>query len=87
MTKTEKLDIAKKVIRYVSTGLVELFTGALTATVLSNVSGGKISKVGAGIGGGLVGLMVGDKVGDYICDNVDEMVQAFDEMKEIIGED
>ena len=84
MNREDNLNLAKKIVKLVSSGLVELFTGAFVADVLNNVSGNKVSKFGARIGGGLIGLAIGDKVGDYVCDCVDDMMEELEALKESI---
>lgn len=85
--KESKLGVARTVLKFVVTGVVELFTGAVCASVLGQVGGGKIPKFGARVGGALVGLMVGDQVGDYICDEIDEFMEDLDEFKEAVEEE
>ena len=85
--KEYKFGIAKTIIKFAVTGVVELFTGALCASVLGQVGGGKLPKFGARVGGALVGLMIGDQVGDYICDEIGEFMDDLDEFKEAIEEE
>lgn len=80
----EKFKVVKVVIKFVAAGLVELFTGAAISSVMNNVEGGKIPKIGAYAGGALVGLMVGDQVGDFLCNELDEFCEDIDELKSSI---
>lgn len=89
MTKQERKEKFRKFRPYIQvaiTGVVELFTGAISNFVLDHVEGGKPTKLGVRVGGGLVGLMVGDKVSDYICDGVEEFIDNMEEIKEAIDE-
>lgn len=80
-------DIAKSVIRFIVGGLVEIFVGAATNSVVSRVDGSKAAKIGAKAGGFLFGLMVSDQVSDYICDVFDETMDSIDEVKDVIEEE
>lgn len=84
---TEKNSRFEKFRPYIQLGitaLVELFTEAVAANVMSHVEGGKMTKFGAKIGAGLVGLMIGDQVSDYVCDSLDEFMDGLEEVKESI---
>ncbi len=85
--KTTKRDIAKSVIRFVVGGLVEIFIGAATNSVLSRVDSSKPAKIAAKAGGFLVGLMVSDHVSDYVCDTIDETMFEITEMREAMEEE
>ena len=87
--KEEKkgMRIAKAVIRFTVGTLVEIFVGAVTNSVIGNVDGSKLAKVGAKAGGFLVGMMIGDKVGDYICDSIDETCETLEDLKSAIEEE
>lgn len=87
MDKNENLKIVKTVVKFVACGLVELFTGAAVASIVDNVDGGKLPKLGAKVGGALVGLMIGDQVGDYICGGIDDLYRDIDEIKSVIDEE
>ena len=86
LSKKDKLEIAKTIIKMVTSGCVELFTGALVADVMNNVTGNRVSKVGARIGGALLGVYLGDKVGNQLCDDIDEMMDELDALKASIDE-
>ena len=81
------MDITKAVVRFIVGGLVEIFVGAATNSVVSRVDGSKAAKIGAKAGGFLVGLMVSDQVSGYICDQIDGAVAQIEEMKEAIEEE
>ena len=83
----ERLGKVKTVIRFVVGGLVEIFVGAVTNSVTSNIEGGKIAKLGAKAGGFLVGLMISDQVSDYICGEIDDTMEELDKLKEAIEEE
>lgn len=87
--KEEKkgMKIAKTIIRFAVGSLVEIFVGAVTNSVIGNVEGTKLAKVGAKAGGFLVGMMIGDKVGDYICDSIDETCEILEDYKNSIDEE
>ena len=68
-------------IRLVTTTLVEIFMGALTNSVISDVRGGKMAKLGAKAGGFLVGMYLGDEVANYICDDFDEALSDLEEIE------
>lgn len=80
-------DIAKGVIRFVVGGLVEIFIGAATNSIVSRVDGSKAAKLGAKAGGFLVGLMIGDQVSEYVCDTFDEAMDTIDEFRQAIDEE
>jgi len=81
------MDKAKTIIRFVVGGLVEIFVGAVTNSVVSHVEGSKVAKLGAKAGGFLVGMMISDQVSDYICDSIDETVGELENLKEAIEEE
>lgn len=85
--KTSGLDIAKSAVRFVVGGLVEIFIGAVTNSVVSRVDGSKAAKIGAKAGGFLVGLMISDQVSDYICDQIDDTMEKIEEMREAMDEE
>lgn len=80
-------DVAKSVIRFIVGGLVEIFVGAATNSVVSRVDGSKAAKIGAKAGGFLFGLMVSDQVSNYVCDVFDETMDSIDEVKDAIEEE
>lgn len=80
-------DIAKSVIRFVVGGLVEIFIGAATNSIVSRVDGSKAAKLGAKAGGFLVGLMIGDQVSEYVCDTFDEAMDTINEFKQAMDEE
>lgn len=80
-------DVAKSVIRFIVGGLVEIFVGAATNSVVSRVDGSKAAKIGAKAGGFLFGLMVSDQVSNYICDVFDETMDGIDEVKDAMEEE
>lgn len=84
--KKNSMGTVKSIVRFVVGGLVEVFVGAVTNSVVSRVDGSRIAKIGAKAGGFLVGLMVADQVGNYICDEIDETMEDLDELKEAIEE-
>lgn len=85
--KTTGMDIAKAVIRFAVGGLVEIFIGAATNSIVSRVDGGRVAKLGAKAGGFLVGLMIGDQVSNYVCDTIDETMYEIEELKEAMDEE
>lgn len=85
--KESKMKTIKSVIRFVVGGLVEVFIGAVTNSVVSRVDGSKAAKVGAKAGGFLVGLALADQVSNYICDEFDDTMNELDELKEAIEEE
>ena len=80
-------DVAKSVIRFIVGGLVEIFVGAATNSVVSRVDGSKAAKIGAKAGGFLFGLMISDQVSNYICDVFDETMDSIDEVKDAMEEE
>lgn len=87
MEKNERMGKVKTVIRFVVGGLVEIFIGAVTNSVVSHVEGTKIAKLGAKAGGFLVGMMISDQVSDYICANIDNTMSELETLKETIEEE
>ena len=85
--KEARTKTIKTIVRFIVGGLVEVFVGAVTNSVVSRVEGSKVAKVGAKAGGFLTGLMVANKVGDYICNEIDETMEDLDELKEAIEEE
>ena len=85
--KESRMDSVKTAIRFVVGGLVELFIGAVTNSVIENVDSSKPAKFGAKAGGFLVGLMVSDKVSDYVCETIDDAMETIDEAKKAIEEE
>lgn len=87
MTKQERKEKFGKIrpyIGFVITGLVGLFTNAISDAVLGQVEGNRVSKFGAKLGGGLVSFMIGEQVSDYICDGIDDFMDNMDDLKETI---
>ena len=78
------MDKVKTVVRFVVGGLVELFIGAVTNSVIGRVEGSKAAKLGAKAGGFLVGMMIGDQVAEYICDEIDDTMGELEELKKTI---
>ena len=83
----KRTKIIKGVIRFTVVGLVEIFVGALTNSVVGRVDGSKIAKVGAKAGGFLVGMYIGDQVSNYICKGIDEATEKFENLKAAIDEE
>lgn len=79
-----KFKTVKIIIKFVAVGLVELFTGAVISSVMNDVEGGKLPRLGAYAGAALVGSMVGNQVGDFLCDELDEFCDDIDELKSAI---
>lgn len=89
MTKEERKEKLNKYKPYIQLGItafVELFTGAVSNSVLKNVEGGKVSRFGAWIGGGLIGLKIGDEVSEYVFNNIEHFIDNMEEIKETIDE-
>lgn len=84
--RKEKFESFKPYIKLGITGLVELFTQAVSKSVMSHVDGGKIANFGARIGAGLVGLMLGDQVSEYVCDEITGFAESLEEVKDAIDE-
>lgn len=85
--KSKKFRGIKLGIQIVVTTLVEIFVGAATNSVLHDVTGGKIAKLGAKAGGFLVGMYMGDKVSDYICDGFDQTLADIEEIESTVEEE
>ena len=85
--KEARMKTVKTVVRFIVGGLVEVFVGAVTNSVVSRVDGSKIAKVSAKAGGFLTGLMIANQVGDYVCNEIDETMEDLDELKEAIEEE
>lgn len=83
----DKMDKIKTVVRFAVGGLVELFIGAITQTVVDHVDGPKVAKIGAKAGGFLVGMMIGDHVSEYICDSIEDTMGELEELKEAIDKE
>lgn len=80
----ETMNKVKTIVRFVTIGLVDLFSSAAINHVVDPMNGPRIAKFGAKAGGFLVGTMVGDKVADYICDQFEETASAIEEAKESV---
>lgn len=90
MTNTEnakKEKLVKEIIKFAVGGLVELFVGALTNSVVGRVEGTKIAKLSAKAGGFLVGMYIGDQVSEYIIAEADGAFKQFQELKETIDKE
>lgn len=85
--KEDRIKTVKTVVRFVVSGLVEIFVGAVTNSVMGRVDGSKAAKFGAKAGGFLVGMYIGDQVSDYICSGIDSTMAQLDELKEAIEEE
>lgn len=84
--RREKFEGIKPYIKFGITGLVELFTQAVSKSVMSHVDGGKLANFGAKIGASLVGLVVGDQVSEYVCNGIMDFADDLEEIKEAIDE-
>lgn len=84
--KKNRMKTIKTVIRFGVGGLVEIFFGAVTKSVINRVDGSKIAKIGAKVGGALTGIYVGNKVADYICNEIDETEREIEEFKAALEE-
>ena len=76
----------KSIFKFAIGGLVEIFVGAVTNSVVGNVEGSKIAKAGAKAGGFLVGMMIGDQVSNYIWDEIDGTLEEVEKLKSAIEE-
>lgn len=85
--KEDRVKTVKTVVRFVVSGLVEIFVGAVTNSVMGRVDGSRAAKIGAKAGGFLVGMYIGDQVSDYICAGIDNTMAQLDELKEAIEEE
>lgn len=85
--KEDRMKTVKTGVRYVVIGLVAVFAGAVTNSVVGRVEGPKLAKVCAKVGGMLVGLHTGDKVSDYILDLWDRTAAKLEEVKKEIDEE
>lgn len=85
--KEERVKTVKTIIRFVVGGLVEIFVGAATNSIIGRVDGSKAAKIGAKAGGFLVGMYVGDQVSDHICNGIDNTMKQLEELKEAIEEE
>lgn len=81
LQKESRMKMIKGGIHFVVVGLVEMFIGAATRSVLSNVEGSKLSKLGAKAGGVLAGMYLGEMVADHICTTIDETMNDIEELK------
>ena len=90
MTNKEKRESRMKYVKLgvkIAVGtLVEIFFGAVTNSVLGEVKGGKLAKLGAKAGGGILGAYAGVKIGDYICDEIDELTDDLEDIEETMRE-
>ena len=86
LQRANRMKAIKNVIHFTVIGLVEMFIGAATRSVLSNVEGSKLSKLGAKAGGALAGMYLGEMVADHICDTIDETLNDIEELKKQIDE-
>lgn len=77
----------KSIVRFTVSGLVEIFIGAVTNSVLGRVDGSRAAKFGAKAGGFLVGMYLGDKVSDYILTGIDDATLQLEELKAKIEEE
>ena len=84
--RREKFEGIKPYIKFGITGLVELFTQAVSKSVMNHVDGGKLANFGAKIGASLVGLVVGDQVSEYVCNGIMDFADDLEEIKEAIDE-
>lgn len=84
--KKSRNETIKTIIRFAVGGLVELFVGAVTNSVVGNVDGSRFAKAGAKAGGFLVGMMIGDQVSNYICDEIDGTMEEVEKLKAAIEE-
>ncbi len=87
LQRENRLKTIKGVIHFAVIGLVEMFIGAATRSVLSNVEGSKLSKLGAKAGGALAGMYLGEMVADHICESIDETLNDIEELKKQIEEE
>lgn len=87
MSENNRMDTAKSIARLIVGGLVEMFVGAATNSIVDNVDGSKWAKWGAKAGGFLVGMMIADRVGDYVCDSMDETMEELEKLKEAVEEE
>ncbi len=87
VAEDKKTKTIKTVVRFVVGGLVEIFVGAVTNSVVGRVDGSKAAKMGAKAGGFLAGLYLGDKVSDYICGGIDEIKVQLEDLKAAIDEE
>ena len=81
LQKENRMKMVKGAIHFTVVCLVEMFIGAATKSVLSNVEGSKLSKLGAKAGGVLAGMYLGEMVSDHICGSIDETLNDIEEIK------
>ena len=87
MEENSKMKTIKTVIRFAVVGLVEIFIGAATNSIVGRVDGSRTAKLGAKAGGFLVGMYIGDQVSNYICDEINNAMTQMEDLKEAIEEE
>ena len=68
-------------------GLVDIFVGAVTNSVIGNVEGKKSARWAAKAGGFLTGLYIADKVSDHVCGMIDDGAEKYEELMSKMSED
>ena len=87
LQKETRMKTIKSVIHFAVVGLVEMFIGAATKSLLANVEGSKLSKLGAKAGGVLAGMYLGEVVSDHICNSIDEVMNDIEDLKKQMEEE
>jgi len=83
----KRMKVIKGIIKFAVGGLVEIFVGAVTNSVIGGVNGSRAAKLGAKAGGFLVGMYIGDQVSDYILKGVDYGMEQLEELKNAMDEE